>query len=196
MIKQAVFIKSITQIKDNFSLIKYPEIILIGKSNVGKSSFINNLTNRKKLARVSKNPGKTITLNYYLLNNSFYLIDTPGYGYSRISKKIKKNFLIIIFDLLKNNLNCRKILYLIDFKVGLTTNDINICSLLIQNDLKVVLVFTKKDKISKTKIKQQLIKIKNNLDILNITYDNFFLISNKNKEGIFEITNFILKNIK
>ncbi|WP_334330904.1 ribosome biogenesis GTP-binding protein YihA/YsxC [Candidatus Phytoplasma prunorum] len=196
MIKQAIFIKSITQIKDNFSLIKYPEIILIGKSNVGKSSFINNLTGRKKLARVSKIPGKTITLNYYLLNNFFYLIDTPGYGYAKISKQIKKKFLIIIFDLLKNNLNCRKILYLIDFKVGPNTNDIYICGLLMQNGLEVVLVFTKKDKINKTNIKKQLIKIQNNLNIFNISYDNFFLISNKNKEGIAEITNFILKNVK
>ncbi|CAP18289.1 ribosome biogenesis GTP-binding protein [Candidatus Phytoplasma mali] len=196
MIKQAIFIKSIAQIKDTFSLIKHPEIILIGKSNVGKSSFINNLTGQKKLARVSKNPGKTITLNYYLLNNFFYLIDTPGYGYARISKQIKKNFLIIIFDLLKNNLNYRKILYLIDFKVGPNANDINICGFLIKNGFEIVLVFTKKDKINKTKIQQQLIKIQNNFNNFNISCDNFFLISNKNKEGIVEITNFILKNVK
>ncbi|HPG43587.1 MAG TPA: ribosome biogenesis GTP-binding protein YihA/YsxC, partial [Acholeplasmataceae bacterium] len=101
MIKQAVYIKSLTNIKDEPEA--YPQILLLGRSNVGKSSFINALTNRKNLARVSNTPGKTITLNFYLLDQSFYLVDAPGYGYARRSKSLQDQFIQMIQNFLQDS---------------------------------------------------------------------------------------------
>ena len=80
---------------------KRPEFLLVGRSNVGKSSFINTLVNRKNLARISSIPGKTQTLNFYLINEEFYLVDVPGYGFAKVSKVLKNKFGLIIEDYLK-----------------------------------------------------------------------------------------------
>lgn len=194
MIKQVVFVKSITHIKDE-PFPRYAKIILIGKSNVGKSSFINNLTNRKKIAKVSKTPGKTITLNFYLVDNFFYLVDTPGYGYSKRSKELQKNFLPMVINFLSNDLYLKKIFHLIDFKIGPNQNDLNMSLQLIKNGFEIVWVFTKKDQISKNKIYQQLKKIHSIFALANLSLQKYFLISNKKKEGFIDITDFIFKTL-
>jgi GTP-binding protein len=148
MIKQAAYIKSLTHIKDEPEA--YPQILLIGRSNVGKSSFINALTNRKNLARVSNTPGKTITLNFYLLDNQFYLVDAPGYGYARRSKSLQDQFIVMIHNFINESLHLKLVCMLIDFKVGPTEDDLFTYQFLVEHNVNVMVVATKKDKIPKT----------------------------------------------
>ena len=158
MIKQAVYIKSITDLKDEPE--RLPQILLLGRSNVGKSSFINALTNRKNLARVSNTPGKTLTLNFYLIDNEFYLVDAPGYGYAKRSKSLKNDFIVMIESYLIHAKELRLICMLVDFKVGPTTDDLETYDFIKELGIDVMIIATKKDKVPNThQFKQeQLIK--------------------------------------
>ena len=133
-----------------------PSIFMLGRSNVGKSSFINALLNRKNLARTSSTPGKTIALNYYLVDQRFYIIDAPGYGYARRSKSHQDTFYHMLNDMLLNQQLLKTVCLLIDFKVGPTKDDLDVWEQLKQFKMSVVIIATKVDKISKTKrYKQQ-----------------------------------------
>ena len=103
---------------------KKPELLLVGRSNVGKSSFINTMLNRKNLARISAKPGKTQTLNFYLINDIFYFVDAPGYGYANVSKSLKNNFGIIMENYLETRDNLKKVFMLVDFRHKPTEDDI------------------------------------------------------------------------
>ena len=92
-----------------------PEYLLVGRSNVGKSSFINTIINRKNFARTSSNPGKTQTINFYLLNNEFYLVDAPGYGFANLSKERQKKFGLMMEDYLTNRKDLKNVFMLVDF---------------------------------------------------------------------------------
>ncbi len=148
MFKNAAFVKSITDLKDDPG--QYPQVLMIGRSNVGKSSFINALTGRKSLARVSNTPGKTITLNYYLIEEMFYLVDAPGYGYARRSKSAQDEFIIMIERYLTRSKYMRLVCLLIDFKVGPTEDDLFTYQFLKDLNVPLLVVATKKDKIPKT----------------------------------------------
>ncbi|MBS2126127.1 YihA family ribosome biogenesis GTP-binding protein ['Fragaria x ananassa' phyllody phytoplasma] len=187
MIKNAIFLRSITNFKDA-PLEKYPEIMLMGRSNVGKSTFINALTQRKKLAKTSRTPGKTITLNYYMINHNFYLIDTPGYGYAQKNKTIKQELLPMIISFLKNTINLKTILQLIDFKIGPTWQDDQIHQALLQAGFQVIIIFVKKDQIKKN-LQQHRLKILIN-HFNHIQY--FFLISSTKLEGFEELKEFLV----
>ena len=153
MIKKAEFIKSITDYRE--ALTDLPSILLLGRSNVGKSSFINAMTNRKSLARVSATPGKTITLNYYKVDESMYFVDAPGYGYARRSKTQKADFIKMIDEIL-NKLVLRFVFLLVDFKVGPTVDDLEMYDYLLSLGKNVVIVCTKYDKvISSQRSKQE-----------------------------------------
>ena len=159
MIKQAVYIKSITDLKDEPE--RLPQILLLGRSNVGKSSFINALTNRKNLARVSNTPGKTLTLNFYLIDNEFYLVDAPGYGYAKRSKSLKDDFIVMIESYLIHAKELRLICMLVDFKVGPTKDDLETYDFIKELGIDVMIIATKKDKVPNThQFKQEQI-IKN-----------------------------------
>ena len=93
-----------------------PEYLLVGRSNVGKSSFINTLINRKNYARTSATPGKTQTINFYLVNDTFYLVDAPGYGFAMVSKKKQKKFGLMMEDYIENRPNFKRVFMLIDFR--------------------------------------------------------------------------------
>ena len=101
-----------------------PEFMLVGRSNVGKSSFINTISNNKKLARVSNTPGKTRNLNFYLLNNSFYLVDVPGYGYASVSKKEQRKFGLMIEEYLEKRPNLKRVFMLVDLRHKPSEDDI------------------------------------------------------------------------
>lgn len=181
MIKHAIYVKSITDIKDEPE--KLPQILLIGRSNVGKSSFINALTNRKSLARVSNTPGKTITLNFYLLENSFYLVDAPGYGYARRSKSMQDQFMIMIQNYMKHSESLRLVCMLIDFKIGPTDDDLFTYQYLVEQNVNVMVIATKKDKIPKThqfKQEQTIRRLLKNPVL-------FYSYSNVTKENLSEI---------
>ena len=164
---------------------KYSEFLLVGRSNVGKSSFINTIMNRKNLARISSIPGKTQTLNFYLINNSFYLVDVPGYGFARVSQKLKNKFGLMIEDYLKERNNLKMVFMLVDFRHKPTEDDILMYNYLKYYNIKVTVVGTKSDKVSKNNYEKNKKII---IDTLNLDpEDDFIIFSAQSKIGKEEI---------
>ncbi|MDL2292172.1 ribosome biogenesis GTP-binding protein YihA/YsxC [Acholeplasma sp. OttesenSCG-928-E16] len=186
MIKKAEFIKSVVDFRE--ALIDLESVLLLGRSNVGKSSFINAVTNRKSLARVSQTPGKTITLNYYLINQNIYLVDAPGYGYARRSKGQKEEFVSMIDNFIKKMV-FKYIFLLIDFKVGPTKEDQEVYQYLSSFNHQVILICTKKDKVKRSEQVKRLKEIKSVLNDPKMLY----VCSSETKEGIAEITNLLVE---
>lgn len=129
-----------------------PEIVLVGKSNVGKSSFINTMINRKKLARTSSEPGKTRQINFYNIDDSFYFVDLPGYGYSKISKKEQEQVGHFIEEYLFNRKQISLIVFLIDIRHAPTANDKLMYDYIISSGLPFIILANKADKIAITKV--------------------------------------------
>ena len=127
-----------------------PEFLLVGRSNVGKSSFINSIIERRNFARISSKPGKTQTLNFYNINNDFYLVDVPGYGYANVSKERQQKFGMMIEEYLENRTNLKEVFLLIDFRHKPTQDDLLMYNFLKYYDIKVTVVCTKVDKIGRT----------------------------------------------
>ena len=161
------------------------EFLLVGRSNVGKSSFINTIINRKNFARTSATPGKTQTINFYLVNDEFYLVDAPGYGYANLSKARQRKFGLMMEDYLMNRKNLKQVFMLVDFRHGLTNDDIMMYNFLKYYKLPVTIVATKVDKIGITKHQQQRNSILNDLDM--VVGDEFVMFSNVTKVGKEEI---------
>lgn len=175
---------------------KYSEFLLVGRSNVGKSSFINTIMNRKNLARISSIPGKTQTLNFYLINNSFYLVDVPGYGFARVSQKLKNKFGLMIEDYLKERNNLKMVFMLVDFRHKPTEDDILMYNYLKYYNIPVTIIATKSDKISKNNYDKNIKIIK---DTLNLTEETkvvlFSSLKKTGKNETYEIIEEVL-NIK
>ena len=129
-----------------------PEIVLVGKSNVGKSSFINTMINRKKLARTSSEPGKTRQINFYNIDDSFYFVDLPGYGYSKMSKKEQAQVGHFIEEYLFNRNQISLIIFLIDIRHAPTANDRLMYNYIISSGLPFIILANKADKIAITKV--------------------------------------------
>ncbi len=170
-----------------------PEFLLVGRSNVGKSSFINTLVNRKNLARISSIPGKTQTLNFYLINNSFYLVDVPGYGFARVSIKLKNKFGLIIEDYLKERDNLKMVFMLIDFRHRPTEDDILMYSYLKYYNIPVTVIATKSDKVSRNGYDKNIKLIKDTLKM--IPDDKIVMFSSVSKIGKQEVQDIIDKMI-
>lgn len=162
-----------------------PEFLLVGRSNVGKSSFINTIINRKNYARTSSNPGKTQTINFYLVNNEFYLVDAPGYGFANLSKNKKKKFGLMMEDYLTNRENLKQVFMLIDFRHKPTSDDLLMYRFLQHYKIPVTVVATKSDKIGITKQQSQRNMILNELDL--VVGDDFIVFSNVSKTGKSEV---------
>jgi GTP-binding protein len=164
------------------------EFLVVGKSNVGKSSFINTIINRKSFAKTSSTPGKTQTLNFYLVNESFYIVDVPGYGYASVSKKVQDKFGLMIEDYLKNRPNLKHVFLLIDYRHKPSENDLMMYDFLKYYNLPVTVVTTKYDKVKKSMRDKQDGLIKNTLDIdLGDEIVNFSSVTKFGKERIYEI---------
>ena len=136
-----------------------PEIALSGRSNVGKSSLINTLLGRKSLARVSSAPGKTITINYYSIDDKFYLVDLPGYGYAKRSMESKRAWSSLTEDYFLKNPSAdaiKLVIQLVDIRTGPTDDDIMMINWLIDNSVPFIVVATKSDKLSKSAVKAAL----------------------------------------
>ena len=129
-----------------------PEVVLVGKSNVGKSSFINTMINRKKLARTSSEPGKTRQLNFYNIDDKFYFVDLPGYGYSKMSKQEQVKVGEFIEHYLKHRQEICLIIFLVDIRHDPTSNDFLMYDYVIRSGLPCMILTTKADKIAKTKV--------------------------------------------
>ena len=166
-----------------------PEFLLIGKSNVGKSSFINTLVNRKNIARTSSVPGKTQTLNFYLVNNEFYLVDAPGYGYAAVNKAQQKKFGLMIEEYLEKRSELKRVFLLIDFRLKPGENDLMMYNFLKYYNIPVTVVATKTDKVGTSKKDRNLKIIKDTIDL--VVGDNIVLFSSVSKMGKEEISNLI-----
>ena len=162
-----------------------PEFLLVGRSNVGKSSFINTLINRKNYARTSATPGKTQTINFYIVNEQFYLVDAPGYGYAQVNKKKQKKFGLMMEDYLTSRKNLKQVFMLVDFRHKLSNDDIMMYNFLKFYKLPVTIVATKVDKIPITKQQQQRNILLEDLDL--VVGDEFVMFSNVTKIGKDEI---------
>lgn len=165
-----------------------PEFLLVGRSNVGKSSFINSLLGRKNYARTSSKPGKTQTLNFYLCNDDFYLVDVPGYGYASVDKATQKKFGLMIEEYLKNRKNLKRVFMIIDGRMKATENDLIMYNYLKHYDIKVTVVATKYDKIKPKDRDKTFKSVKNSLNLVegdNLVY--FSSITKKGREEIYGI---------
>ena len=137
-----------------------PEIVLVGKSNVGKSSFINTMVNRKNLAKTSSQPGKTRLLNFYNIDKSFYFVDLPGYGYSKMSKKEQEQVGKFIEEYLFTRKNISLIIFLIDIRHNPTVNDKLMYDYILNSNLPFIILANKADKIAITKVDTYVQNIK------------------------------------
>ncbi len=168
-----------------------PEYAFIGRSNVGKSSLINALTNSKKLAKISGKPGKTQLINHFLINNNFYLADLPGYGYAKISKKIREEFQSFTLKYLENRENLICLFMLIDLRVPPQKIDLEFMEYCSVKKIPFVICFTKADKLKKIEIKENTNEYKN---FLLKEWESFpvnFTTSSTKKIGLKDIKEFI-----
>jgi GTP-binding protein len=128
------------------------EVAVVGRSNVGKSSLINTLLESRKAARISGNPGKTRALNFYLIDKKFYLVDFPGYGYAKVSKKERENWKTLIEDYLENSKNIKLALLIIDARHSTFKSDLDMNAWFKHYNIPVCLIATKSDKLSRSKL--------------------------------------------
>ena len=170
-----------------------PEFLLRGRSNVGKSSFINSIIERRDLARISSKPGKTQTINFYKVNNDFYLVDVPGYGYASVSKETQKKFGMMIEEYLTERKELKEVFMLIDFRHKPTEDDLLMYTFWKYYKVKVTLVATKVDKIGTTLRDKYKKQITDNMDIA--IGDELILFSSKTKLGKKEIQAKIEKEV-
>lgn len=158
-----------------------PEFLMVGRSNVGKSSFINTMINRKNYARTSATPGKTQTINFYLVNDAFYLVDAPGYGYASLSKTKTKKFGLMMEDYLTSRPNLKQVFMLIDFRHKPTNDDVMMYDYLKHYTLPVTIVATKVDKVGVTMQQKQRKVILDELEL--VVGDEFVMFSSVTKVG-------------
>lgn len=188
MFDKCTYIISTTSRKQSPNVNNLSEFIFLGRSNVGKSSLINAITNRKMLARTSSKPGKTLTINYFLIDDKFYLCDAPGYGYASRSYGTRIDFGSAIEDYLNNNSNLKVVFLLVDTFVGPTKDDILMYEYLKHFDIKTVILATKSDKVGKTKVLQYKKTIYTKL---NCESNDIIMTSSLEKKGIDEVISLI-----
>jgi GTP-binding protein len=190
-IKKAFFEKSSSTI-DNCPKTKLFEIAFIGRSNVGKSSLLNMLLDRKGIAKVSKTPGKTKLINYFLVNDNIFFVDLPGYGYAKLSKKNKLEISKITQSYFENRIQLKQIFLLIDIRHEIQKADDEFMKYLQSIKKEFNIIFTKKDKIKESQVNKYCLDYLKSLK--NIFVNNeYFICSSKTKFGRQEILDYIYK---
>ncbi len=181
--------------EDQYPKDNLPEIALAGRSNVGKSSLINTLLRRKNLARTSSQPGKTQTLNFYIVNEEFYLVDVPGYGYAKVSQKQRETFGEMIQDYLETRPNLKGLIILVDARHEPTKDDIAMYDYAQYLNLPILVVCTKMDKIKKSQVNKVLSNLKKHLDL---SYENVSVLtfSSVSKLHVKELGDWIEKHLE
>ncbi len=192
-IKQAEF--KISAVKPT----QYPEdgmceIAFVGRSNVGKSSLINTLTNRKKLVKVSGTPGKTRLINFFTINNELYFVDLPGYGYAKVSKSEKANWGKMMEQYLINRPQLKKVAILVDCRHKPTGDDVLMYEWIKHYGYEVIVIATKKDKLTKSELQKSDKVIKETLKLGK--EDKLLFFSSLKKEGKEELLEEIFKNLE
>jgi GTP-binding protein len=156
----AKFVTSNTDFK-NCPPAKYPEFAFIGRSNVGKSSLINSLTFHKGLAKTSQTPGKTQLINHFIIDEKWFLVDLPGYGFAKVSKAKRKEFEKMIFDYLIHRENLTCLFVLVDIRLKPQAVDIEFMSRMVEDEIPFYIVFTKSDKLSQKQVNESVELYKN-----------------------------------
>lgn len=190
IIKDARFLSSNNKFdklpKDNM-----PEYAFIGRSNVGKSSLINALVQRKGLAKTSSTPGKTISINHFIVNNQWYLVDLPGYGYAQRSKKLREEWRIVLANYITRRRNLLYTFVLIDSRLEPQNSDIGFMEWLGENEVPFCIVFTKADKLGKNELDKNVEAYKKRLMEDWEELPPVFVTSSETKQGREEILDFI-----
>lgn len=172
-----------------------PEVAFAGKSNVGKSSLINALMNRKSLARTSAQPGKTQTINYYHINEEMYLVDLPGYGYAKVSEEIKAKWGKMIENYLHTSPTLKAVFLLIDIRHAPSANDIAMYEWIVNNGFLPIIIATKLDKIKRSQVAKQLKLLKTTLNVLpGTTVIPFSAETKQGREEIWKLTEQLIRN--
>lgn len=190
-------INKVDMVMSAVSSAQYPseglsQIAFVGRSNVGKSSLINTMLNRKKIARVSQTPGKTRTINFYEVNESFYFVDLPGYGYAKLSKQEKSSWGQIMEEFFVYSRDLKHVFVLVDIRHTPKMDDINMVNYIRHYDIPVSIIATKSDKLTRNNQNKSIDEI---AKTLKIGKDHIFMISSLKKTGQEEIWEFIEDNI-
>lgn len=194
MVIKKVSLETVCGVTSKLPDTRLPEVAFAGKSNVGKSSLINALMNRKSLARTSSQPGKTQTINYYNVNDAIYFVDLPGYGYAKANVKVKEQWGKMVENYLHKSGQLRHIFHLIDIRHEPSENDRIMYDWIVHNGFHPIIIATKLDKIKRSQIQKQLNLI---LSTLNAEKDTIIIpFSAETKQGreeIYEILDDILE---
>ncbi|MBQ3664957.1 MAG: YihA family ribosome biogenesis GTP-binding protein [Lachnospiraceae bacterium] len=166
MIIKNAELETVCGITSKLPINEYPEIAFAGKSNVGKSSLINGLLNRKSLARTSGQPGKTQTINFYNVNKELYFVDLPGYGYAKVSKEVQKKWGDMIEKYLKTSKQLKAVMLLIDIRHEPSENDRDMYEWIVYHGFHPIIIATKADKINRSQIQKHIKMIKTSLNVL------------------------------
>ena len=172
-----------------------PEVAFAGKSNVGKSSLINGLVNRKALARTSSQPGKTQTINFYNVNDAIYFVDLPGYGYAQANENVKAQWGKMIEDYLHRSKQLKEVFLLIDIRHAPSENDRIMYSWIKRNGYNPIIIATKLDKINRSQIQKQLKLIKTTLEAdKNTVIIPFSSVTKQGRDEIYEILDRLIED--
>ena len=191
-IKNAEFVTSAVK-QNQYPETVHPEVAFVGRSNVGKSTIINALTNRRKLAKVSNTPGRTRLVNFFLINGQAMLVDLPGYGYAKISKSDKAAWGKIIEDYIVNSPNLKRFVLLVDSRHKPTQDDIAMMDYLRYYEKDVVVIGTKLDKLKRNDIKKSEKLIRETLQMEK--EEPLFLYSSTSKENLQHVIDLVFKDL-
>ena len=173
------------------------EMAFWGRSNVGKSSLINTLMNRRGFARISSQPGKTQTINYYNVNDCFYMVDLPGYGYAKVSKELAAKWLKMIEKYLDTSQALRVVFLLVDIRHEPSANDVNMYRMLLSKGLNLLIIATKADKVSKNVRNKNISVIRKKLELIQDTpIIPFSALNKEGKDEIWEYVDYFVKEIE
>lgn len=190
MFKEQKFIKSVYSTED-FPKLKFPEVVLCGRSNVGKSSFINSLFNRKDLAKISSTPGKTRSINYYQIDNNFYIVDLPGYGYAKVSAYERKKWARLVEDFFTKSQMINLVIHIIDARHKPTELDMKLNQLLKNLNLPYIFLLNKSDKLKQSEFKQSFKNLSEEFPEAKLNENTFFYSAIKGT-GKKEIKSYLL----
>ena len=194
MIIKNVSLETVCGVTSTLPVNEKPEFAFAGKSNVGKSSLINALMNRKALARTSGQPGKTQTINYYNINDAIYFVDLPGYGYARVSEKVKAQWGRMIENYLHQSKTLKQVFLLLDIRHAPSENDRIMYDWILRNGFRPIIIATKLDKIKRSQLQKQLGLIRSTLNMGEDTVIvPFSAESKQGREKIYEILDKILE---
>ena len=189
LIRDSRFVVSAVRYSD-FPKCNLNEVAIVGRSNVGKSSIINSILNRRKIAKVSSTPGKTRTINFFLINRNIYLVDLPGYGYAKISKEEKKLWKSMIEGYFCGRHVVKKIILLIDSRHYPIKSDIAMCEWIRSNGYDVSIIATKSDKLKSSEIKRNGEIFKKVFEVPDVLF--YSSLKNKNRD---ELVDFVFSGI-